>query len=106
TAIGFYYPGDQVSWGRERHEGALRAIRESGLPDSSLPALQWQEHDWDLVRHSERVCAFLKSSEPRPTALIVCDEGRAARLTEGLPACGFRLPVDLSLVCFNSTTVS
>src|ERR1051325_625443 len=100
--IAFFYPGKDSSWGAERLEGARRAISEAALPESALTTLQWQQNVWDAAIYSDLVARFLRSRQPRPTALIACDEARGLGLTNMLPSHGISIPSDLAIISFNS----
>ena len=104
--ITFFYPGEGSSWGFERREGALRAISEAGLPTAALAVLEWPKDVWDPVVYSDLVARFLRSRQPRPTALVACDEARGLGLVNVLPSLGISVPDDLSIISFNSTEAS
>lgn len=110
--IAFLHPGEDFSWGRERLQGARRAVAEAGLPLQSLYA-----YDWSVMARcagyrcwtEENISATIKTileHRPLPTALIASDEVWGRWLTERLPGLGFYIPGDLALVSFNSTETS
>jgi LacI family transcriptional regulator len=104
--IAFVYPGQEISWGRERYQGACRALDEAGLSAANLHVHHWQEkfppkEDWFLS-----AIEFLKTAQPSPTALVCCEESRVRHLVELLPGVAIRVPEDLSVISFNSTEIS
>ncbi|HEV2472756.1 MAG TPA: substrate-binding domain-containing protein, partial [Chthonomonadales bacterium] len=104
--IAFLYPGYGVSWGKERHLGALRAMAEAGLSSRNLICYDWAETSLPSRLWVESALEFLRTLKPRPTALVCCDESRAQGLVEALPQVGMRAPDDLAVVGFNSTEIS
>jgi DNA-binding LacI/PurR family transcriptional regulator len=98
--------GAKNSWQRERERGALRAVRERGLPEPVLQPWTWPLSDRPVVERVQEMARFLKEASPRPTALFTEDEHAAQVLAEQLPGFGFRVPEDFSIISFNSTEVS
>lgn len=107
--IAFIYP-DCTTWGTERMAGALRAVRESGLGEEALCGFPWLEDQLptstETAHWLTEVTHFLRTTEPRPTAAVMCDEIRARKLVELLPEAGITVPDNLAVVCFNSTDLS
>lgn len=104
--IAVLYPGDELSWGAERLEGIRLAMAEAGMDISPDRIRKWDERtlpseDWvaDAIR-------WFVNLQPRPTAIICCDEIRARMLAEMLPGAGVRVPQDVSIISFNSTEIS
>ncbi len=104
--IAFLYPGDHSSWGWERKEGVLDALRRASLPESALVSYSWQENRNPESCWLMEVREKLLKDPNRPTAIICCDESRACWFTEHLPEAGLRVPEDISVLGFNSTIIS
>lgn len=99
------FAGDpRNSWEQERRNGALRAVREAGLPEETLRVYSPAPGDWNGDVRS--LVDRLRAVQPNLTA-IYCDGEEAARtLAERLPEAGLRVPDDISLISFNSTEIS
>jgi LacI family transcriptional regulator len=97
---------DENSWQRERCRGAARAIQDAGLSPEHLTI--WEPEGPDLTpdTYAAAVAAYLDRLTPSPTALIGYDESGAQWLVEHLPTFGRRVPDDVAVVSFNSTTIS
>lgn len=104
--IAFFYPGESISWGRERRIGASQAFADAGLSDTLLQCYSWMETDLPTIEWPLSAIEFLKTAEPRPTAVLCCDEARARKIVELLPLHGLRVPEDIAMVSFNSTETS
>lgn len=104
--IAFFYPGDAISWGRERHQGAVRAMQDAGLPVENLRTFAWKETSGPMSEWLESALTFLQTARPRPTAFVCCEEARARNLVEALPGLGIRVPDDMAAISFNSTAQS
>lgn len=102
----FCYPGDNVSWGRERLEGAQEALRAAGIPAGNLRIFTWSETHPPSLTWIEEALEFIQSATPQATAVICCDEWRAQSLCEALPQIGLRVPEDVAMISFNSTEAS
>lgn len=94
--------------GRERREGYLQSLRESGLPAD--PGLIFTHRmcdsmpvdDFDFAATAIRA---LIEHTPRPTAfLTMSDEAGFAALHE-LAACGWRVPQDASVLSFDDSRI-
>src|SRR5579862_8320177 len=83
--IAFLYPGDEMSWGRERRGGAMRAVSEAGLPADCLQIYSWEETGLPSPHWIESLQSSLLNSAPRVTAVLCCEEARAVGLSEALP---------------------
>jgi DNA-binding LacI/PurR family transcriptional regulator len=104
--IAFFYPGESVSWGRERRLGAARALQEACLPLSCFQSFQWPETRIPDPEWTRAALAFLQTASPRPTALVCSEEKRVLRVMEALPEQGIRVPEDMAVISFNSTEIS
>jgi len=105
--IAFFYPGEGISWGKERFAGARRAMQEAGLPAGNLHIHTWQETASPLSgQWVGSAMEFLQRREPRPTAVLCCEETRIGEIVDRLPAAGVRVPEDLSVISFNSSEIS
>jgi LacI family transcriptional regulator len=104
--IAFFFPGDTISWGRERHEGALRAMREAEVPEENLHVLKFAYSPDVLPDSAELLLREILLPERRYTAAIFCDEWTGLQALECLTEFGLRVPEDLSIINFNSTEVS
>lgn len=100
------YPGEEISWGRERMAGIQRAAEEAGVPSECIRALAWNEAQMPNKAWVLDAVAWVQRLAPRPTAIICCDEVRARMLAEMLPSVGLTVPADISIVSFNSTETS
>ncbi|HZT43899.1 MAG TPA: LacI family DNA-binding transcriptional regulator [Chthonomonadaceae bacterium] len=101
--IAFFSPGETISWGRDRLLGARRALVEAGLSEESLRVFVWQEAGLPSAEWTQEALSFLLALNPRPTALVCCEEWRIRQVVEALPAMGMRVPEELVVVSFNST---
>lgn len=104
--IAFLYPGEAISWGRERRQGALRAMEEAGLSAENLLLFEWRSGDSPSQEWTAAAVELLQTARPRPTALFCCDEEHVCCLLEPLSKQGTRIPEDLAVVSFNSTDLS
>jgi len=104
--IAFFYPGHDISWGRERLAGAHRAIEALQLKPENLHLFAWSETERPSLEWCYAAIEFLKTQTPSPTAIVCCEEIRAQRLAELLPENGLRVPEDIAMISFNSTEVS
>jgi DNA-binding LacI/PurR family transcriptional regulator len=106
SRLALLYPGDQLSWGLERHEGVRRALTDAGLGGLDVSSLTWDERSLPDPVWVREAVDWLAALEPRPTGLVCCDEIRARMVAEMLPSVGLLVPDDISVVSFNSTDVS
>lgn len=104
--IALFYPGQGVSWGAERYEGAVRALVEAGLGQEALCPYTWTETSLPSAIWVSEAVEYLLRQPVRPTAVVCCEEARSAMLLEALPAAGLRVPAECALVSFNSTELS
>ena len=104
--IAVFYPGEALSWGRERLAGIRRAVAEAGIPDSHIQVLAWDERSLPEPTWVRDAVEWFRTRRPVPTAVICCDEIRARMVAETLPAAGFSVPDDVSILGFNSTETS
>ncbi|HZT44501.1 MAG TPA: LacI family DNA-binding transcriptional regulator [Chthonomonadaceae bacterium] len=104
--IAFFYPGETLSWGRDRLQGARRAMAEAGLPEQNLRLFAWREIGQPTQEWMQEALSFLLSQKPSVTAVVCCEEGRIRQVVEALPDVGIRVPDDLAVVSFNSTEQS
>lgn len=104
--LALLYPGDSISWGRERHHGALTALYDLGLSPETLREYEWAETSPPSREWAKSAVNWLKSQKEPPTALICCDERRARMVVELLPEAGVRVPEDVAVISFNSTEIS
>jgi DNA-binding LacI/PurR family transcriptional regulator len=105
--IGIFHADESSSWIEERWEGACRAVAEAGLPEETLCragfGVKGEEED---ARWTGRVADWFRSCSPALSALALFGEWEAQALVEELPSFGLRVPDDVSIVTFNSTSVS
>lgn len=106
TRIAVLYPGDVLSWGRERLAGIRRAVAEAGLSPDGLQVRAWDEKRLPEPTWVRDAVEWFRTLDPRPTAVICCDEIRARMVAEMLPVAGLSVPEDVSVVSFNSTEIS
>jgi DNA-binding LacI/PurR family transcriptional regulator len=104
--IALLHPGDEVSWGRERRLGAMRAITEAGLSQDCLYVYSWQETSRPSFEWVDAARDALAKRVPRVTAVLCCEEARAVRLAEAMPESGLKVPEDIAVISFNSTDLS
>lgn len=104
--IAFFYPGEDTSWGKERRQGALRAMAEAGLSETHLRTTDMSFRHAYQTGWIEEAIEFLRSSSPPTTAALFGDETHAQPIIEALPQFGCRIPEDLAVVSFNSTHIS
>lgn len=100
------YPGDNVSWGAERRWGFEQELEAAGIPPDAVVRLCWQENSLPSQKWVEEAVSYFAGLQPRPTAVLCCDERRASMFAEALPHAGIRVPEDCSVVSFNSTQIS
>ena len=100
------YPGETLSWGSERLAGVRKALCEAGLAGAGPLLREWEERTLPDPEWARDTARWVRDVEPRPTALICCDEIRARMVVESLPGVGLRVPDDVSVVSFNSTEIS
>jgi LacI family transcriptional regulator len=82
-----------------RLAGCRQAIRAYGLdPDACLHAVAW---DWNHQEESLQSLLALLRATPAITAILAQQDRMAGLLYEVLPAAGFRIPEELSLVGFD-----
>src|SRR5262249_31139799 len=82
--IAFLYPGEDHSWGSERHQGARRAIQEMGLEETALSRYEWEGSPLSTAAWTAEVVNAMISTRSLPTAFVCCDEARAVRLLDAL----------------------
>jgi DNA-binding LacI/PurR family transcriptional regulator len=104
--IAFFYPGESTSWGHERRLGALRALAEARLSEAHLQIRACFDSDNEHDAWVRSAIAYLQNADPRPTALVCCEEEFVQRLVEALPGVGIHVPDDLAVISFNSTVLS
>jgi DNA-binding LacI/PurR family transcriptional regulator len=100
------YPGEELSWGAERLVGIRRAALEAGCTVARDVVLAWDEKALPSVEWVADAVHWFVSLDPRPTAVICCDEVRARTFAEMLPDVGLHVPRDVSIISFNSTEIS
>jgi LacI family transcriptional regulator len=94
------------SWEQERHAGACRAVHAADLPPECLALWQPDQPAYVAPNWVADIAAYLKVQHPRPTALFGYDETGAQMLVEQLPAFGLRVPEDIAIISYNSTSIS
>ncbi|HSV73274.1 MAG TPA: LacI family DNA-binding transcriptional regulator [Chthonomonadales bacterium] len=104
--IAVLYPGEGMSWGAERLQGVRRALADAGQNGAGPLTREWEERTLPDPEWAHHTARWVRDSDPRPTALICCDEIRARMIAECLPSTGLRVPEDVSVVSFNSTEIS
>jgi LacI family transcriptional regulator len=105
--IVMFSPGDNISWGRERHDGALRAMREAGIPEENLRLVTLSAYRPDASPDTaDSLVQEILRPEQRCTAAVFLDEWTGILAVERLPDLGCRVPEDLSIINFNSTEIS
>ncbi len=100
------YPGDNVSWGAERRWGFEQELEAAGISPEAVVRLSWEENALPSPNWVHEAVTYYVRLDPRPTAVVVCDERRASMFAEALPQAGIRVPEDCSVVSFNSTEIS
>ncbi|MGW0665122.1 LacI family DNA-binding transcriptional regulator [Streptodolium elevatio] len=83
---------------RDRHAGALAAMREAGLPDSALGSVESARSD---VASGRDAGARLLGLAPRPTAVFCANDLLALGVLQSLFAAGVRVPEDFALVGYD-----
>ncbi|WP_344320279.1 LacI family DNA-binding transcriptional regulator [Streptomyces macrosporus] len=83
---------------RDRHTGALEALREAGLPEGSLRRIEGERLD---VAAGRDAGARLLGMTPRPTAVFCANDLLALGVLQALFSAGVSVPGDIALVGYD-----
>ena len=105
--IGYFCGFESNSWVEDRCQGARRALAEAGLPNDCLLLLpDSPDSNFTPQSYCEQALVLLEQTAPPITAFIFNYEEGAQQMAEALPEYGIRVPQDVSIISFNSTSVS
>lgn len=96
--IGYVSGPAQLPQVRDRHEGALLAMRECGLDDDALSVIEVPALD---VPSGRDAGSRLLGRRERPTAVFCANDLLALGLLQALFAAGVRVPEDVALVGYD-----
>ncbi|MCB1492250.1 MAG: LacI family DNA-binding transcriptional regulator, partial [Rhodobiaceae bacterium] len=87
----------------DKMHGAMRAVREAGLPDAAITMYEPQGHS---PGHGFDLMTAVMAAEPRPTALFASTDSLAVGVLHWCRENGVSVPGDLAVMGYDNTEVS